>query len=94
MDAYVREFGATLNHDEFYTNETIIDIFKSYTTNIVSRYVNSPAVFGWELANDPRSVICHSIILQGAGRVVFVDVTLRCPQPIAILKLSRNGIQL
>jgi mannan endo-1,4-beta-mannosidase len=57
MDAYVRQFGVDKKHDEFYSNQTIIDIFKNYTTNIVSRYVNSPAVFGWELANDPRCVV-------------------------------------
>lgn len=59
MDAYVRQFGVSKNHDEFYTNETIIELFKNYTTNVVSRYVNSPAVFGWELANDPR---CNSTL--------------------------------
>lgn len=57
MDAYVRHFGVDKQHDEFYTNNTIIDLFKNYTTNVVSRYVNSPAIFGWELANDPR---CNS----------------------------------
>jgi mannan endo-1,4-beta-mannosidase len=57
IDAYVREFGVNKEHDEFYWNETIIELFKTYTTNIVSRYVDSPAVFGWELANDPRSEI-------------------------------------
>lgn len=57
MDAYVRQFGTNKLHDEFYTNQMIIDLFKNYTTNIVSRYVNSPAIFGWELANDPR---CNS----------------------------------
>lgn len=56
MDAYVRQHGKSLHHDEFYTDEKIISLFKNYTTNVVSRYVNSPAVFGWELANDPRSV--------------------------------------
>jgi mannan endo-1,4-beta-mannosidase len=59
MDAYVREFGVNKGHDEFYTNDTIINIFENYTTNIVSRYVNSPAVFGWEIANDPR---CNSTL--------------------------------
>jgi mannan endo-1,4-beta-mannosidase len=57
MDAYVREFGVTKQHEEFYMNDTIIEIFKNYTTNIVSRYVNSPAVFAWELANDARFVV-------------------------------------
>lgn len=57
MDTYVREFGVDKKHDEFYTNQTIIDLFKDYTTNIVTRYVHSPAVFGWEIANDPRYAI-------------------------------------
>jgi mannan endo-1,4-beta-mannosidase len=59
MDAYVRQFGVEKKHDEFYTNATIIEYFKNYTTNIVSRYVNSPAIFAWELANDPR---CNSTL--------------------------------
>jgi len=44
MDAYVRQFGVHNKHDEFYTNLTIIEHFKNYTTNIVSRYINSPAI--------------------------------------------------
>ncbi|THH10210.1 hypothetical protein EW145_g1499 [Phellinidium pouzarii] len=59
MDAYVRGFSQNKQHDEFYLNNTIVDIFKNYTTEIVSRYVNSPAVLSWELANDPR---CNSSI--------------------------------
>lgn len=54
MDAYVREFGATKNHDDFYADDNIIQIFKTYVTNIVSRYVDSPAILAWEIANDPR----------------------------------------
>ncbi|KIM87070.1 glycoside hydrolase family 5 protein [Piloderma croceum F 1598] len=57
MDTYVRAFGLNMHHDEFYSNERIIDAFKNYTTNIVSRYVNSSGILGWELANDPR---CNS----------------------------------
>ncbi|KAJ7449803.1 glycoside hydrolase family 5 protein [Mycena latifolia] len=58
MDAYVRAFGAD-SHDAFYTNETIIAAFENYTIQIVSRYVNSTSVLGWEIANDPR---CNSSI--------------------------------
>jgi len=57
MDVYVRHLGVTHTHDEFYTNETIIAAFENYTTQVVSRYVNSPSVLAWELANDPR---CNS----------------------------------
>ncbi|KAJ7709912.1 glycoside hydrolase family 5 protein [Mycena rosella] len=58
MDAYVRAFGAD-SHDAFYTNETIIAAFENYTTQIVTRYVNSTSILGWEIANDPR---CNSSI--------------------------------
>ncbi|KAJ7223335.1 glycoside hydrolase family 5 protein, partial [Mycena pura] len=58
MDAYVRAFGAK-SHDAFYTNETIIVAFENYINHIVSRYVNSTAVLGWEIGNDPR---CKSSI--------------------------------
>jgi mannan endo-1,4-beta-mannosidase len=57
MDAYVREFGQNKLHDEFYTNNTIISIFQNYTTNVITRYINSPAIFSWEIANDPRYVV-------------------------------------
>lgn len=53
MDLYVREFGGT-HHDDFYTDDKILNAFKNFTSQIVSRYVNSPAIFSWELANDAR----------------------------------------
>ncbi|KAJ3514846.1 hypothetical protein NLJ89_g2126 [Agrocybe chaxingu] len=61
MDVYVRQLGTntTKAHDDFFQDQTIIDAFLNYTTQVVSRYVESPAVFGWELANDPR---CNSSI--------------------------------
>jgi len=60
MDTYVRAFGLNMHHDEFYSNEMIIDAFKNYTTNIVSRNVNSS---GWELANDPRFVVLLAYVM-------------------------------
>jgi len=49
MDVYVREFGSgnLSSHDEFYTNPVILSHFMNYTTQIVSRYKNSSAVFAW-----------------------------------------------
>ncbi|KAN0077293.1 glycoside hydrolase family 5 protein [Tylopilus felleus] len=58
MDLYVRQFGFK-THDQFYTDPSILNAFMNFTTQIVSRYVNSSAVFSWELANDPR---CNSTI--------------------------------
>lgn len=59
MDAYVREFGNHGQHDEFYTDESIINTFENYTQQVVSRFVDNPFIFGWELANDPR---CNSTL--------------------------------
>jgi len=65
MDTYVKHFhsdqtnGATLLHDVFYTNQTIINSFHSYVSTIVKRYANEPSVLGWEVANDPR---CNSTL--------------------------------
>lgn len=47
MDAYVREFSDRKNHDDFYVNPTILAKFTNYTTQIVSRYVESPRIFAW-----------------------------------------------
>jgi len=54
MDLYVREFGQTGNHDEFYTNPKVINAFKNYISKVISRYVGNSTILGWELANDPR----------------------------------------
>ncbi|KAF8447969.1 glycoside hydrolase family 5 protein [Boletus edulis BED1] len=59
MDLYVREFGLE-THDQFYTDPSILNAFLNFTTQIVSRYVNSPAILSWEPANDPR---CNSTLL-------------------------------
>ena len=53
MDLYVREFGLA-NHDEFYTNPTILNAFMNFTTQVVQRYVEKASIFSWELANDPQ----------------------------------------
>ena len=47
MDFYVRQLSTTQEHDQFYVNQTIIDAFKNYTSQVISRYVSSPAVLAW-----------------------------------------------
>jgi mannan endo-1,4-beta-mannosidase len=53
MDAYVRNFGQG-KHDQFYTDPKILATFTDYISHVVKRYANSPTLFAWELANDPR----------------------------------------
>ena len=42
------------SQSEFYTNPTVVNAFKNYVSEIVTRYKDSPAVFAWELANEVR----------------------------------------
>ncbi|KAF8798017.1 glycoside hydrolase family 5 protein [Phlegmacium glaucopus] len=73
MDVYVRALSnsTTQSHDDFYSNPMILNTFMNYTTQIVTRYANSPAIFGWELANDPR---CNSSI-SGTSQCSTLTVT-------------------
>jgi len=53
MDVYTINLGGKF-HDDFYTNPKIVATFKNYVKAMVTRYKNSPAIFAWELANEPR----------------------------------------
>ena len=67
MDTYVRELGTIQDHDQFYVNETLIDAFKNYTTQIVSRYVNSPVLLSWYVSMK-SSPIFAQMNLQGSRK--------------------------
>lgn len=53
MDVYTVNLGGQY-HDDFYRDPKIIDAFQKYVGHLVNRYKDSPAVFAWELANEPR----------------------------------------
>ncbi|KAL2019783.1 hypothetical protein VTK56DRAFT_9227 [Thermocarpiscus australiensis] len=53
MDVYTVNLGGRY-HDDFYTVPKIKDAFKRYVKEMVTRYKNSPVIFAWELANEPR----------------------------------------
>lgn len=53
MDVYTVNLGGRY-HDDFYTLPHIRTAFKAYITQFVTRYTSSPAIFAWELANEPR----------------------------------------
>ncbi|KAL5344380.1 hypothetical protein ACLOAV_010640 [Pseudogymnoascus australis] len=53
MDVYTVNLGGKY-HDDFFHSPKIVSAFKKYTAAVVSRYKDSPAIFAWELANEPR----------------------------------------
>ena len=64
MDQYLVWYGLEQHH-LFYTDERVRQAYKNWVTHIVSRtntidgtpYRDDPAIFAWELANEPRTMI-------------------------------------
>ncbi|HCV43854.1 MAG TPA: hypothetical protein DGH68_10260 [Bacteroidetes bacterium] len=60
-------------HDDFYTDVTIRNWYKSYVSVILGRvntltgvvYRNEPTILAWELANEPRSSDRSGVIVSG-----------------------------
>lgn len=58
---YIQWRGAS-HHDDFYTDNTIIQWYKNYVSHVLNRvniytnvaYKDEAAILGWELANEPR----------------------------------------
>lgn len=63
MDQYLVWFGLHAHH-QFYTDERVKGAFKEWAQHLVTRvnsvdgvaYRDDPAIFGWELANEPRTL--------------------------------------
>lgn len=61
MSTYNNWCGVS-DHDEFYTNEQVRTLYKSYVSYFLNRtntltgvaYKDDPTIFAWELANEPR----------------------------------------
>lgn len=61
MAAYTKAYGGS--HNDWYTNEDIQAAYQAYIKAVISRYKSSPAVFAWELANEPRCKGCDTSVL-------------------------------
>lgn len=62
MDVYVENLGGS-NHSSFYTEPAIQDAYKNYITTIVERYIDSSAIYAWELGNEPRCSGCDTSVI-------------------------------
>ncbi|KAF2972172.1 hypothetical protein GQX73_g1402 [Xylaria multiplex] len=61
MPAYVKAFGGS--QTSWYTNTAAQNQYRTYIKAVVSRYASSPAVFAWELANEPRCKGCATSVI-------------------------------
>lgn len=68
INAYVNAFGG--NATTWFTNSAAQTQYRKYIQAVVSRYINSTAIFAWELANEPRCNQCDTgVIVQWATSV-------------------------
>lgn len=61
MKAYTSAFGGT--KEGWYTNAKAQEQYKKYIAAVVGRYINSNAIFAWELANEPRCKGCSTDVI-------------------------------
>ncbi len=69
---YLHAITTQLGHDDFYSDVIIRSWYKNYISTILNRlntytnvrYKNEPAIFGWELANEPRSSDVSSLRIR------------------------------
>ncbi|RMJ23423.1 hypothetical protein PHISP_05703 [Aspergillus sp. HF37] len=61
MSAYINAYGG--NKTGWYTNEKIQSVYQEYIKAVVSRYRDSPAIFSWELGNEPRCRGCSTDVI-------------------------------
>ncbi|KAL5342041.1 glycoside hydrolase superfamily [Aspergillus crustosus] len=63
INIYSNAFGS--NATTFYTDEAAQSAYRRYIKFIVERYKNSPAIFAWELGNEPRCKGCDPSVIYG-----------------------------
>ncbi|KAL8712598.1 MAG: hypothetical protein Q9220_003129 [cf. Caloplaca sp. 1 TL-2023] len=61
INTYTNVYGGT--HQGFYTNVAAQAAYKNYIKFIVNRYKSSPAIFSWELCNEPRCSGCDPSVI-------------------------------
>jgi mannan endo-1,4-beta-mannosidase len=53
---------------EWYTNVKCQEQYQKYVKAVVTRHINSPAIFAWELANEPRCGGCETAVVTEWAR--------------------------
>ncbi|KAK0715565.1 glycoside hydrolase superfamily [Lasiosphaeris hirsuta] len=59
--AYTTAFGGS--KEGWFTNAKAQTQYKAYIAAVVGRYINSNAIFAWELANEPRCKGCNTDVI-------------------------------
>jgi mannan endo-1,4-beta-mannosidase len=64
-----RSDESSITKANWYNNDKCQSQYRKYVKTVVSRYLNSPAIFAWELANEPRCSGCNvSVVTEWAKK--------------------------
>jgi len=88
-------YGTMVNHDRFYTGQSIKDCYRAYAKFVITRrnrytglrYNEDPTVMTWELANEPRARSDTS----GAKLLAWVTEMSRYVKKLAPRQLVATG---
>jgi mannan endo-1,4-beta-mannosidase len=68
MPAYLKYYGGLTNKD-WYESKPAQEQYQKYINTVIGRYLNSTAIFAWELANEPRCQGCDpSVVTNWAAK--------------------------
>ncbi|KAJ5977446.1 endo-1-4-beta-mannosidase [Penicillium viridicatum] len=90
MNAYVNAYGGSKT--EWYTNTKIQSVYQAYIKAVISRYEKSPAIFAWELANEPRCSGCKTDII--ANWVAKTSSYIKSLDPNHMVTTGEEGMGL
>ncbi|GMF74075.1 unnamed protein product [Aspergillus oryzae] len=88
-NAYVKAYGGSKT--EWFTNEKIQSVYQAYIKAVVSRYRDSPAIFAWELGNEPRCSGCSTDVIHGWA--TKISAYIKSLDPNHMVALGDGGIK-
>ncbi|KOC17748.1 mannan endo-1,4-beta-mannosidase F [Aspergillus flavus AF70] len=89
-NAYVKAYGGSKT--EWFTNEKIQSVYQAYIKAVVSRYRDSPAIFAWELGNEPRCSGCSTDVIHGWA--TKISAYIKSLDPNHMVALGDEGMGL
>lgn len=87
INTYTNAFGG--NPTTFFTDAPAPAAYKNYVSFIVNQYKNSPAIFAWELCNEPRCRGCPTSVITNWA--LDVSAFIKSLDPTHMVALGNAG---
>jgi len=83
INTYVNNYGGSPT--SFFTDKSSQTAYLAYVDFIVDRYKDSPAIFSWELCNEPRCANCDTSVITNWTTSVSAHIKARDPKHLVSL---------